>query len=171
MTSRVAVECWNSLLQLVKLRWRLKTPLALLCISNRRLDGGEYLTLCMAHILIRESHVDLLNGMHKMSNVITTTAVFLKMRLRALYDDREKHEIQLQCIIYLMWRVWLPVLQTFINAHRATTVSVVRLTSVYSSPVKVYNNNRTRWGMNCIYLFISLCNLLLHFNYKTAATI
>jgi len=56
----------------------------------------------MAHILIRESHVDLLNGMHKMSNVITTTAVFLKMRLRALYDDREKHEIQLQCIIYLM---------------------------------------------------------------------
>jgi len=40
--------------------------------------------------------MDLLNRMHKMSNVITITVVFLIMKLRALYDDREQRETQLQ---------------------------------------------------------------------------
>jgi hypothetical protein len=74
-------------LQLVNLRWRLKTPLALLRISNRRLGGGEYLKLCLAYIRIGQSRMDLLNRMHKMSNVITITVVYLIKRLRALYDE------------------------------------------------------------------------------------
>jgi hypothetical protein len=69
---------------------------------NRRLGGDEYLTLCLPYIHKRESHMDLLNRMHKMSNVITITVVFLIVRLSALFDDREKHEIQLQFIIYRM---------------------------------------------------------------------
>jgi hypothetical protein len=85
------------------------------------------------------------------------------MRLCALFDDRDQHEIQLQFIIYRMWLVWLPVLQTFINAHRATTVSAVRLISVYSPPVKVYTYKRTRQRMNYIYLFLCVyyCFILI----------
>jgi hypothetical protein len=67
---------------------------------NRRLGGGEYLTLCLAYIHKRESHMDLVNIMHKI--LITITVVVLIMRLCALFDDREQHEIQLQFIIYRM---------------------------------------------------------------------
>ena len=46
--------------------------------------------------------MDLLNRMHKMSNVITITVVYLIKRLRALHDEMCVKKKELQFIIYLM---------------------------------------------------------------------